>query len=565
MKSKKTNLLVNLAFLVLTFVYMYSFIKLGNFNVQSDASFHLQRANEIYQNLKSGSLFTFISTHSFGNSGVGSFLFYPSVPLYILAFLRLTFNPITSIYLWIGLFMFLTQAIAFFAMQRFSSNNVRAFIFAELYSIAPYHLYLGLWNSVWGEFTAYTFIPLVFLGIYEILWKNKNNSWIILAIGMSLLCYCHVVTTYIATALCILLFVIKLIISKINKLQFVSLIKAGLLTIILSGWEFIPFLTDYIGKKIISPKPCFYFVEDLGNLIADSFSNNLHQNLGIILIITLIVGSAFKCVQQSTSELSIYFLGSFLTICASSIIPYTLLSNNKIALYTLGNIQFPYRLLSFSGLFLSATASLIISGFLKDFSNKSKKIILFGMAILSMIFYFGTIQPELNLIGENSKENTLKKANFNNRHLIPQPILINKHNYRYLVNYNTSTGNEDYYPQKAIKYSDSILNGQTFIGNKLIKISRVSKPNFEKFKLITDKTNKLNTPIIAYSRTYVKVNGKKQKFKISNRGTVEIQLNKGKNVIQIGYKPSKLYYLGFIIAILGWVSLIIKIFIKSKI
>lgn len=567
MKIKKTNILMNLVFLILTFIYMYAFIKIGHFNVQSDASFHLQRANEIYQNLKSGSFFTFISTHSFGGSGVASFLFYPTIPLYILAIFRFIFNPITAIYLWIGLFMFLTQSIAFFAMKRFSKNDFRAFLFAQFYTVAPYHLYLGFWNSVWGEFTAYTFIPLVFLGIYEILWRNKKNSWIVLSVGMALLCSCHVVTTYIAAGLCLILFLIKLFISRIEKQQILSLIKAVISTVLLIGWQYIPFLTDYIGKGIHSPEEHFQYIASFGDLVSNSFSNSIQQtNLGIFLVITLIIGLAFRCIWDSKTELSIYMLGLLLGISTSGIIPWNLLAKSKFILHTLGNIQFPFRLLSFASFFLSISASLIICNLFKDklVTNKGKILITLAISFLAVVMFYGTVQPTINLIDNCKTSNLLKKSHSDKRQSIPQPVLINKNNYKDIMQYNVVWGNEDYYPERAVKQFDSIINGVSYIQEKPIKLDMKVKPNNEVFTLNEKKSVKLNTSILAYTRTYAKVNGKSVQYSISNRGTVELDLNKGKNVIQIGYKPSMLYYIGFIISLVTWLAFAIKAFVKNK-
>lgn len=564
MKIDKKTYFANFIFLLLTFLYIYTFIKIGKFNVQSDASFHLQRANEIYQNLKSGSLFTFISTHSFGNSGVASFLFYPTVPLYILAFFRFIFNPITAIYLWIGLFMFLTQSIAFFAMKRFSGNTFRAFIFAQLYTIAPYHLYLGFWNSVWGEFTAYTFIPLIFLGIYEILWKNQKKSWVILAIGMALLCSCHVVTTYIAAGLCLILFLVRLFLSKIEKQQIFSLIKAIGLTILLAGWQYIPFLTDYIGKGIHSPEEHFQYVASFGDLISNSLSNSIQQtDLGIILVVTLIIGLSFRCIQDSKTELSIYILGSFLGISASGVIPWDLLAKNQLILHTLGNIQFPYRLLSFASLFLSVSASLVIYNLFKNklTTNSSKNLVILIVSLFSIVLFYGAVQPTINLISSCKTSNLLKESHSVKRQGIPQPILINKYDYKDIMQYNVIWGNEDYYPERAVKQFDSIINGVSYIQKKPIKLDVKVRPNNEIFTLNEKQNVKLNTPILAYARSYVKVNGKNYKYNISNRGTIEVNLNKGRNIVQVGYKPSVLYYISFVISLITWLVLFIKFLI----
>ena len=99
-------------------------------------------------------------------------------------------------------------------MLKFSNDKLRSFIFALLYGLAPYHLYLSPVNWVIGEFTAYTFIPIVFLGIYEILRRNEKE-WPLLAIGVALLMLSHL----LSVALCAEIFVVLLLIACSFDLQ----------------------------------------------------------------------------------------------------------------------------------------------------------------------------------------------------------------------------------------------------------------------------------------------------------------------------------------------------------
>ena len=83
------------------------------------------------------------------------------------------------------------------------------------------------------------------------------------------------------------------------------------------------------------------------------------QTLGITLIVTLFIGIIFT--RNSSKELSCYIVGVILAIVSTTVVDWSALSHNTIALNTLGIIQFPYRLLSYASLFLAITASYIIS------------------------------------------------------------------------------------------------------------------------------------------------------------------------------------------------------------
>ena len=80
------------SFAMITIFMTYSKIKTGNIEVYSDWSFHGLRAEQIFLNLKRGNFLTFIATDAFQHTGVGNFLFYPTVFLYPWAVLRLFFQ-----------------------------------------------------------------------------------------------------------------------------------------------------------------------------------------------------------------------------------------------------------------------------------------------------------------------------------------------------------------------------------------------------------------------------------------------------------------------------------------
>ncbi|MDU3492449.1 MAG: hypothetical protein E7F56_07440, partial [Limosilactobacillus fermentum] len=106
--SKKWDGLVILIFLIITFTITYPLWNSHQVFVANDWSFHASRVEEIYQNLKSGHLFTYIATHTFQKTGVANFLFYPTIFLYPWAIFRFLFSPVTAFYAWFSLFNLIT-------------------------------------------------------------------------------------------------------------------------------------------------------------------------------------------------------------------------------------------------------------------------------------------------------------------------------------------------------------------------------------------------------------------------------------------------------------------------
>ncbi len=74
MKTWGKKISVYIFFMFLSVFFVFFLYKTRQLGIDSDGSFHFSRVEEIYQNLKAGELFTFIATHTFHNSGVGSFV-----------------------------------------------------------------------------------------------------------------------------------------------------------------------------------------------------------------------------------------------------------------------------------------------------------------------------------------------------------------------------------------------------------------------------------------------------------------------------------------------------------
>ncbi|WP_051006473.1 hypothetical protein [Liquorilactobacillus vini] len=525
----------------------------------SDSSFHFSRVEEIYRNLSEHHLFTFIASHTFNHTGVGNFLFYPAVFLYPWAFLKFWFTPINAFVIWYGLFIFTTMVIGYYSMLDFSKNKTRSFVFAIIYTIAPYHLHLGIYNYVLGEFIAYTFLPLVFLGAYHVFWKDVKK-WPLLAIGISLLLYSHLLSVYLVSGTLICLLLGKIIIQKSFKLErIIALGKSAILAVLLSAFILVPFMTDFIGQKIAAPQKGFGFLMTMQQLIDPSISNtiSINRSVGIVVLLAAIFGWYF--VKKNPVEISIYCIGIVFLLLATTIVPWGLFEHNKFILNMIGEIQFPYRFNAYSSLFLSATASLGISQLIERFSvDYLKKSAWVAFVLVSIIGYYGSIQPVFDRItAANHNFLTENKGNLTS---LPINALINKNNYNNIFSYLVLYGETDYYYEYSAKdtlaYNQSIYNNQVFLGKKVIKLVPKVGTNAITYQVHKNKLeNSINLPVIAYNHTQVKVNGKQVNYTRSFRGTVQVKTKLQNNRITVSYQPSKLFYIAVIVCWLTWAGL----------
>lgn len=547
-------------FMVLSFLIVVPLSQYGRIALTADGGFHFSRVEEIYRNLKSGTFFTFVSTRTFHHSGVGSFLFYPSVFLYPWAFLRFFFNPINSFYVWYGLMTFLTFIISFSSMLSFSKNIKRSIFFAIIYVFAGYHLYLGMWSYVLGEFIAATFLPLAFIGFYHVFWGDYKK-WYWLSIGVSLIAYSHLLSLVITIFIFSILVLSKIIVTrKIHRHRIIALGKSILLASGLSAWLLVPFITDYLGSSIVQPAPGLEFIASPSDLFLRSISNlaNTQYSIGFVLLFATLFGWIFVK-RESGKEKTIYSIGVILLFISTSFFPWNYLEKTMFA-----TIQFPYRLLSFGSLFMAVTASMIIVKLIFSFSKTNGIFVSLGIILFMFGGYLSSQQEKVSQIKTQSAlylKSAPKTADFT---ALPEVAQVDNRNYNQIFSYSVRFGETDYYPKTWAsneanpvrnKHVQSILKQRVFVDGRDVTYHLESGPNVLKYNVALKKATKINLPAIRYKRIVAYVNGHRKKIITNKRGTVTVKGVKGQNRIKIKYEPSVAYYYLFSIMVLCWLGM----------
>ncbi len=549
-------------FIGLSILFTITFYINGRLGIDSNGSFHFSRVEEIYRNLKEGSFFTFIATHTFHNSGVGSFLFYPSVFIYPWATLRFIFDPLRAFYVWYGLVMFLTMAIAYYVMFKFSKRRIRAIIFAIFYAISAYHLYLGLRNYVIGEFIAYTFVPLVMYGFYEVVFGDAKK-WPLLSMGVALLLYSHLLSTVMAVAIMAVIFIISLICGRIpDKVRWSALAKSVGLALLLSAWMIYPFITDYLKSDLGTPLPGFSFQYTMQEFWAASLENSAtNRGIGIALLIAALFGWYF--VKSDRRERIIYALGLTFIVLSTSLFPYSVLQRVE-SLSFLQVIQFPYRFSVYSSFFLAIVLSLMVT---RLFDNKKKYqriVTLLGVVSVASLLYFNSVTLMIDRISDPDPNVMLRETD-DRFATVPQGAVLDHANYKLLFDYLVLYGETDYYPKQSFANNyittnpaaQSIILHHVKVGEKVIEKTPVVAPNEITYQVALKKKATVDLPVIVYPGTKVYVNGKNVSHETSKRGTVMLNLNQGTYKITTRYEMSKIYYSMLFIALLSWGGLAI--------
>lgn len=546
---------ISLLFLV-SVIMILPFLMVGQLGVHSDWSFHAARVQQLYLNIQRGHWFTYIGTDTFSKVGNANFIFYPVVFLYPWALLKFIFSPITAYLLYVWLLFFATLLIAFFCMQSFNKHQTeQSMYFAIIYAIVPYHLYLTLSNYVLGEAQAYTFIPLVMLGMYNLLYKKK---WIMLAVGMSFMAYCHYVSLFISIELCAAILVIYWIQErKITLLPIINILKAIGLFLALSLWQFIPLITDYFHKGLVRPTSGFMLMESAGDFVVSAINNDAlnRGGIGLLLLIAIMVG--WKQINRNSVYMWIYTLGVLLTWMITTAFPWKYLVKTPLSI-----IQFPYRYTSFAAFFLAIVLSKLLFNVRFDKLQRLTKSVLIGIILLSL--YGGSVYNDFSRnrghVPGVSKLTHARRGSYTTlRDAKDTPLLVDNRHYNDQFSYGALYGETDYMPMTAYNHSKSVLNRKIITNDKndLKNSTSSSSANKISYQINLKEKSQVDLPVLVYKHTQVKVDGHLVPVKSSNRGTVMVNLKKGQQTVSVTYKTSKTQVAMIGISLIGWIAIII--------
>ncbi|MBO8441230.1 MAG: hypothetical protein IAA89_02145 [Firmicutes bacterium] len=441
-------------------------------------------------------------------------------------------------------------------MYSYCKQTKKSILFSLIYTTMPYHLFLGLWNGTLGEFIAYTFLPIAFVGIYHIFWGDKNKWWL-LALGMSLVLYSHLVSAFIIAMFIGVVIIFKLITPHFSlNTRIFSLVKAVFFTILTTCPFWFLFI---IEGPVATPQDSFIVLHNLTDILNISINNTIGSGIGLILLITALIGGIFA--YKKKQDLSIYLIGLFFFIASTNIIPYQIFNHIKIIRNTLGLIQMPGRLLSFSAVFLSVIAAELITKVINRFNRR--KLITALTIMFSVVMFWSETLPEYSLLNKIPELSVSSKKG----QILPTLKKISNNNYDDLFNYLIPAGETDYYHKtNQLTHSSinpltlSIINHTCYINSKKTNLAPIKEGNnLINYKLETNGDSNIDLPIVYYPSDNVTVNGKKVHKKTSFRGTIYLHVNSGINNIKIKFEPPTFEYILMLIAILSWAWLMLLI------
>jgi len=379
------------SFGLITILFSYSLWSTKKYPViiSSDFFFHMNRLKSFLVSVQHQQYFPRIAVTFLNYNGYASPMFYSNLIFYPLIFwAKFSFSYLTLYKILIMITTFSGLVITYVCAWTFTKKQLLAYLIAILYMTSIFYQYELLVRNALGEGVAMIFLPIVLLGMYRLV-NASNHGWLCLCLGMTLLVYTHLITTVMCGIM--LLFYLIFNVKKVlqNKLILVNLIKASVVSFLLSATFLLPMLEQL--KRV----PMFINASEIGNinhfikspfdLFSGTFANSLEStNLGIIF--TLVVG--IRIIMCHKQKWLIYgdrfiILGIIIAISSTNVLPWEqLLDYTKLAF-----LQYPLRLNVFATLLLAIGSGMYIYGELQCYKSKGRRLELYKILAIVLILF----------------------------------------------------------------------------------------------------------------------------------------------------------------------------------
>lgn len=501
-----------------------------------DYYFNIGRLEILMQALKEGNYPIYLDYNTLEGYGYFTKGFYPDLIILPFAVIGLLAGSVLAYNILIFTMTFLCGLLMYKAVNMVFKNSFIASISSILYTFSAYHLFDWYNRAALGESISFTFLPLIFLGLYHILVENYKK-WYLLTIGYSLLLYTHLLSSFLTFFVIVIILILccRKLITEPKRIAFL------LLAVVVT----IPIVASYLFPMLeqMSSNTFYYNTSEnitgqtklgLNELSWGMLSGVLYPKdnnicgtgplLIIILFLRLFIRE--KSPYLKIADLSV-LIGIILLVMTSSLFPWGRLP--------LGFIQFPWRLYEFIIFFFSIGGAYYLSVFLKD--RKQYNIAVTGIIIYSLLVMI--------ISNENYKYWQTRAKKDAPEWFSGEPSILNQY-YK---------GGLEYLPSRIPGYSFMKERGGLIISeNPNTQIANLKRENgITSFGVKANTLDKLELPLIYYKGYKAELNSKNIPVEQSNYGLVQLIINESGNI--------KAYYAGTTIQKNSWYITLISILI----
>lgn len=476
-------------------------------------------------------------------SGYGYFLkaFYCDIILVPFALIGNYTNILTALNAMYLISTIICGLFTYIATKRIFKNAFTASIAGLLFAFAAYRIFDFYVRGAIAEALSFTFIPIIFWGLYEII-NGDYRKWYIIAIGFTLTVFSHLLASVLALLMIIIFLLIynKSFRNEPKRIRY--LLIAGLITFLLTSCYIWPMIEQMLSNTFYyTSKPLFGSISNsaikphdviLGMINGVSTINTRFlPTIGGLIIFPLFCRFfIFETTKLTRATDIISIVGLILLVACTTLFPW------HIFPFSLFNfIQFPWRLLEFSSLFLSISGAYYLTIALR--TNMRRLLIMVILVVIFIpIFIHGSIA--YRIMACNNKTPELS----------------------YSYEYNGFIGAE-YLPAKIPSVDfinkrgkDSIRTEQ----NTLICHFKKDEGNIT-FEAETSGPDKVELPLIYYKGYRARSDNKHIDIHESDNGLVEILVN-GSGRVEVWYEGTTIQRISWYVSLISIFMLIIYIF-----
>lgn len=517
---------------------------------------HIARAIGTEASIRDGSFFGNVINNFCNGFGYSWNLFYGMLSCMGIIMGKLIMGSYIKGYkLFMFISLFASGCTMYKMMKEISEDNNIGLIAGILYLTFPYHLTDLYTRNAVGEFISFIFIPLVFLGLYNLTHNRKKDYY--LSIGMIGLILSHNLSTIIVCFFAMLYFLYNIKCIKDRKV-IKRIIFNVIITFLCTAFFVLPlleakFTTDYAvyQKDVMATKE--YYLDralDFKQLfikVEGEYSFEIS-----VAIIAILIFSRIDKIKDEYRKDYVFFLltGVICLVMSTKDFPWKYIPG----FYTI--IQFPWRFIGIGMFFLCVAASFGVRGVIKDI----KLFDIFIITIVSLAFFYASFLIDYcNEPLEEKEYNNLATISGEERGV------------------SWGIGKEEYLPMKAYENRQYIVNresgaivleGDADITNELKENGKYKSDIKADF---SDSNNTIiELPYLYYPGYKVTSDGVKMKCFETEYGMVGIKIdNDKKNRIEAYFAGTALTKLSIVISLFGLTSLIIycnaeKIFKNSR-
>ncbi len=315
-------------------------------------------------------------------------LFYPLglfyIPVYLMDF---GLSLILSYKIFAVIITLLTALSMYWTSKYLFKSSSAALLASFLYTFSVYRNYTDFFErAALGEWVAFIFVPLVFLGLYKIINDEKPRAYL-LAFSMSGLILTHTITTIVMVIILFIfaLFNYKILIHSLNKIK--QILFAIFITLGLTAFYWLPLLEMMFSDTFQYQTPWTnlheHVINNIFQLVFISpqlavFPNGIEWYLFLIPIIGLIF--RFKSIIKNQVLLFSFIISLATLFIVSNVIPINWIS-------FLNFIQFPFRLYFVLTFFLSILTAYFINEIVIE---KGKWIQVLTLVLISVQYLYMT-------------------------------------------------------------------------------------------------------------------------------------------------------------------------------